>query len=56
VSEGWWAADCFALVNEADVALDFLERAGEFGFINAPGCPRTSRFSRAFGVSRDSVA
>jgi hypothetical protein len=36
VSEGWWAADCFALVNEADVALDFLERAVEFGFINVP--------------------
>jgi TolB-like protein len=32
----WWAADCFALVNEADTAIDFLERAVEFGFINAP--------------------
>ena len=32
----WWAADCFALVNEAEAAIDFLERAVEFGFINAP--------------------
>jgi eukaryotic-like serine/threonine-protein kinase len=32
----WWAADCFALVNEADSAMDFLERAVEFGFINEP--------------------
>jgi eukaryotic-like serine/threonine-protein kinase len=32
----WWAADCFALVDEADAAIDFLERAVEFGFINAP--------------------
>ncbi len=32
----WWAADCFALVNEADAAIDFIERAVEFGFINAP--------------------
>jgi hypothetical protein len=32
----WWAADCFALVNEADGAMDFLERAVEFGFINEP--------------------
>ena len=32
----WWVADCFALVNEADAAIDFLEHAVEFGFINAP--------------------
>src|SRR5688500_13733495 len=32
----WWAADCFALVNEAEAAINFLERAVEFGFINAP--------------------
>jgi serine/threonine protein kinase len=32
----WWVADCFALVNEADEAIDFLEHAVEFGFINAP--------------------
>jgi TolB-like protein/thioredoxin-like negative regulator of GroEL len=32
----WWVADCFALVNDADTAIDFLERAVEFGFINAP--------------------
>jgi serine/threonine protein kinase len=32
----WWVADCFALVNEAEAAIDFLERAVEFGFINAP--------------------
>ena len=32
----WWAADCFALVNEVDRAIDFIERAVEFGFINAP--------------------
>jgi serine/threonine protein kinase len=32
----WWVADCFALVNEADAAIDFLERAVQFGFINAP--------------------
>ena len=32
----WWAGDCFALVNEADAAIDFIERAVEFGFINAP--------------------
>jgi serine/threonine protein kinase/tetratricopeptide (TPR) repeat protein len=32
----WWVADCFALVNEPEAAIDFLERAVEFGFINAP--------------------
>ena len=32
----WWTADCFALVNERDAAMDFLERAVEFGFINLP--------------------
>ena len=32
----WWTADCFALVNERDAALDFLERAVEFGYINYP--------------------
>jgi eukaryotic-like serine/threonine-protein kinase len=32
----WWVADCFALVNESETAIDFLERAVEFGFINAP--------------------
>jgi eukaryotic-like serine/threonine-protein kinase len=32
----WWTADCLALVNERDAALDFLERAVEFGFVNAP--------------------
>lgn len=32
----WWTADCLALVSERDAALDFLERAVEFGFINAP--------------------
>jgi len=32
----WWSGDCFALVNEADAAIDFIERAVEFGFINAP--------------------
>ncbi|HJP60253.1 MAG TPA: tetratricopeptide repeat protein [Gemmatimonadaceae bacterium] len=31
-----WAADCFALVNERDSALDFLERAVDFGYINSP--------------------
>jgi len=32
----WWTADCFALVNERDAAIDFIERAVEFGFINLP--------------------
>jgi hypothetical protein len=32
----WWVADCFALVNEADEAIDFLEHAVQCGFINAP--------------------
>jgi len=32
----WWVADCFALVNEADTAIDFLEHAVQSGFINAP--------------------
>jgi serine/threonine protein kinase/tetratricopeptide (TPR) repeat protein len=32
----WWVADCFALVNETDASIDFLERAVESGFINAP--------------------
>ena len=31
-----WVADCFALVNEVDEAIDFLERAVEGGVINAP--------------------
>ncbi|HMF87638.1 MAG TPA: protein kinase [Gemmatimonadaceae bacterium] len=32
----WWTADCFALVNEREAAIDFIERAVEFGFINLP--------------------
>jgi TolB-like protein/Flp pilus assembly protein TadD len=32
----WWTADCFALVDETDAALDYLERAVSFGFINYP--------------------
>jgi serine/threonine protein kinase len=32
----WWLADCFALVNERDAAIDFLELAVTFGFINLP--------------------
>jgi serine/threonine protein kinase len=32
----WWVADCFALVNEREAAIDFIERAVEFGFINEP--------------------
>lgn len=32
----WWAADCFALVNEREAAIDFLECAVRSGFINAP--------------------
>jgi len=32
----WWAADCFALVNEREAALDYLERAVDFGYINLP--------------------
>jgi eukaryotic-like serine/threonine-protein kinase len=32
----WWTADCFALVNERELAMDFIERAVDFGFINLP--------------------
>ena len=32
----WWMAGCMSLVGEKDSALDFLERAVEFGFINYP--------------------
>jgi serine/threonine protein kinase/tetratricopeptide (TPR) repeat protein len=32
----WWTADCFALVDERETAIDFLECAVKFGFINAP--------------------
>jgi len=32
----WWAADCFALVDERESALDFLQRAVDFGYINWP--------------------
>jgi serine/threonine protein kinase/Tfp pilus assembly protein PilF len=32
----WWTADCFALVNDREAAMDFIERAVEFGFINLP--------------------
>ncbi|HWC72819.1 MAG TPA: protein kinase [Gemmatimonadales bacterium] len=32
----WWAAACFALVNEREAAIDFLESAVTGGFINAP--------------------
>jgi predicted Zn-dependent protease len=40
----WWTADCFALVNERESALDFLERAVEFGIINWPWLSRTEPF------------
>jgi serine/threonine protein kinase len=40
----WWTADCFALVNERESALDFLERAVEFGVINWPWLSRTEPF------------
>ena len=42
----WWAGDCFALVNEADAAIDFIERAVEFGFINAPWLSQYRAVSR----------
>jgi serine/threonine protein kinase/tetratricopeptide (TPR) repeat protein len=32
----WWTADCFALVNERETAMDFIECAVAFGFINLP--------------------
>ncbi|HMI46345.1 MAG TPA: protein kinase [Gemmatimonadaceae bacterium] len=32
----WWTADCFALVNERELAMEFIERAVDFGFINLP--------------------
>jgi serine/threonine protein kinase/tetratricopeptide (TPR) repeat protein len=32
----WWSADCFALVDERELAIDFVERAVEFGYINWP--------------------
>jgi non-specific serine/threonine protein kinase len=32
----WWTADCFAIVGERDAALDYLERAVDFGIINHP--------------------
>ena len=32
----WWTADCFALVDERDAAIDFVERAVDFGYINLP--------------------
>jgi len=32
----WWSADCFALVGEAEAALDYLESAVRLGFINYP--------------------
>ena len=40
----WWTADCLALVNERDEALDFLERAVEFGVINWPWLSRHEPF------------
>jgi hypothetical protein len=32
----WWAADCLALVGEADAAIDILERAVALGIVNYP--------------------
>lgn len=32
----WWAADALALVGENEAALDFVERAADFGWINYP--------------------
>ena len=32
----WWSADCFALVDERASALDCLERAVDFGYVNYP--------------------
>jgi tetratricopeptide (TPR) repeat protein len=32
----WWAADALALVGEREAALDFVERAAAFGWINYP--------------------
>ena len=40
----WWAADCFALVDEREAALDFLERAVDFGYINWPFLSRHEPF------------
>jgi non-specific serine/threonine protein kinase len=52
----WWAADCLALVGEADAALDILERAVVLGIVNHPflarhdplleGIRATPRFGR----------
>src|SRR6185436_15757034 len=30
----WWTADCFALVNEREDSMDYVERAIEFGYVN----------------------
>ena len=55
----WWAADCLALVGEADAALDILERAVALGIVNYPflarheplleGVRDTPRFRRFLG-------
>ena len=40
----WWTADCFALVDEREAALDFVERAAQFGIINYPFLARHEPF------------
>jgi hypothetical protein len=40
----WWTADCFALVDEREAALDFVERAVQFGIINYPFLARHEPF------------
>jgi TolB-like protein len=32
----WWSANCFALIGERDMSLDFLEQAVALGIINYP--------------------
>ena len=57
----WWVADCFALVNEADEAIDFLEHAVQSGFINAPWLSKYEPFlasirtERRFGCLMEAV-
>ena len=40
----WWTADCFALVDEREAAIDFVERAVSFGIINYPFLARFEPF------------
>ena len=42
----WWVAECYAFIDEQELALDWLENAFQCGFVNYPYLSEYSRIFR----------